>query len=117
MIIKILRLDKNMSHHIAFTLGALTTAGGLYAGLVKGSKPSLAAGALFGGAFLASGWMMKENKANGVELALGTSALLFGAILPRALKTRLPAPVVLSFIGATGSLYYGRKLYQQFYGV
>ena len=66
-----------MSHHVALTLGALTPAGGLYAGLVKGSRPSMAAGALFGGLYLTSGWLIKENKNNGIELAFGTSVNIF----------------------------------------
>ena len=60
---------------------------------------------------------MKNNKDFGVELAFGTSATLFGAIVPRAIKTKLPTPLALMAVGGIGTLYYGRKLYQQHYGV
>lgn len=66
---------------------------------------------------MTSGYLIKENKNNGIELALGTSGVLFGAILPRAVRTKLPVPMTLALIGATGSIYYGRKLYQQLNGV
>jgi uncharacterized membrane protein (UPF0136 family) len=78
---------------------------------------SIVAGLVFGGLFLTSGYLIKENKSNGVELAFGTSSILFGAILPRAIKTRLPVPISLSLIGLSGSLYYGKKLYEQEFGI
>ncbi|KAJ3303640.1 hypothetical protein HDV03_003614 [Kappamyces sp. JEL0829] len=106
-----------MSHHIAWTLAAVTAGGGIYAGIVRNSRPSLAAGVVIGTAYAASGYLIQNNKDNGVELATATSGLLFGAMAPRALRLRAPAPIVLATAGLIGTAYYGKKLYEQEYGV
>ncbi|KAJ3345678.1 mitochondrial glycerol-3-phosphate dehydrogenase, partial [Kappamyces sp. JEL0680] len=70
-----------------------------------------------GTAYAASGYLIQNNKNNGVELATATSGLLFGAMAPRALRLRAPAPIVLATAGLIGTAYYGKKLYEQEYGV
>ena len=106
-----------MSHHIAFTLSLLSCSGGIYGFVKKASKPSLVAGLAFASAFAYSGYLIKTNKDNGFEIATGSSALLLGAMAKRALKTRQPVPILMASIGTLGLSYYGKKLYEQEYGI
>ena len=53
----------------------------------------LVAGIVFGSLYGYSGYLIKENKEFGVEGALGTSAVLLSAMIPRAIKTRAPVPI------------------------
>ncbi|ROW02718.1 hypothetical protein VSDG_01745 [Cytospora chrysosperma] len=111
-------------------------------GYVKGgSKPSLIAGVGLGASYgLAgvlfpkgrlvvkrerrtdgrhSGYLLKENKDYGSELALGSSITLLGAATSRCIKTKFRAPVPLGLL-ATGGLatFYFLKKYREFnYGV
>jgi uncharacterized membrane protein (UPF0136 family) len=106
-----------MSHHTAFTLGALSIAGGTFGFLKKQSKPSLVGGLFIGSLFLSSGYLISKNKDNGIELALGTSCLLTSVMMRRAIKTRQAMPVGMCLLGIVGASYYGFKLHQQVNGV
>lgn len=106
-----------MSHHIAFTMAALSCSGGIYGFVRKASKPSLIAGVAFGAAFATSGYLIKNNKDFGMEIASGSSLLLLAAMLPRAIKTRQPVPILMASIGTLGVCYYGKKLYEQENGI
>lgn len=101
-------------------------------GYVKsGSKPSLIAGVGLGASYGVSGefklpleslenynadsstgYLLRENKDYGSELALGNSIALVGAATSRCMKTGWRAPVPLGLF-ATGSLatYYFLKKY------
>jgi uncharacterized membrane protein (UPF0136 family) len=66
-----------------------------------------------------SGYLIKENRDYGTELALGNSVLLLGSAIPRIIKTGAKAPVPLA-LGATGllaSYYYQKKVREFRFGV
>lgn len=65
------------------------------------------------------GYLLKENKDYGSELALGSSLTLVGAATSRCIKTNWKAPVPLGLF-ATGSLaswYFLKKYKELNYGV
>ncbi|KAJ3013086.1 UNVERIFIED_CONTAM: hypothetical protein HDU68_000877 [Siphonaria sp. JEL0065] len=98
-------------------LAVVSTLGGI-AGYYRGkSVPSLVAGLSFGALYAVSGNLIKRNADYGFELAFGTSVVLMGAMGPRALKTKARTPVGLFAMGSLGAAYFGKKLYQQTYGV
>ena len=102
--------------HPAFTLSALTTIGGVVGYMRKKSLPSLVAGLTFGGLYAISGYLLHLNRDYGLELALGSSALLTvsGAMRGRVKTPLKPIPFLLTVCGATGSYYYWSK-YKEFY--
>lgn len=102
--------------HPAYTLGALSAAGGLLGYLRKGSVVSLVAGLAVGGVYGYSGYLLHENRDYGIQLALAASSVLLGAGIVRGLPSRFtkPVPVVLTVLGALGSTYYWRQ-YSAFY--
>ena len=93
----------------------------------QGSRASLVAGVGLGLSFGAAGWLMKDNQNGGLELALGTSLLLSGAMIPRALRTRkrillfatdsVAVPIGMGAIGCLTLLYYSKKYFEQINGV
>ncbi|BDD62508.1 hypothetical protein MPDQ_006003 [Monascus purpureus] len=108
-----------MAEHPSFTLAALLPAGGIVGYLRTRSTPSLIAGVGLGISYAYSGYLIKENKDYGTELALGNSVLLLGSAVPRIIKTRARAPVPLG-LGAAGLLatfYYQKKVREFRFGV
>ncbi|KAJ6186180.1 hypothetical protein N7519_007481 [Penicillium mononematosum] len=108
-----------MAEHPSFTLAALLPAGGIAGYLKTRSAPSLIAGVGLGISYAYSGYLIKENRDYGTELALGNSVLLLGSAIPRIIKTGAKAPVPLA-LGATGllaSYYYQKKVREFRYGV
>ncbi|KAK9472487.1 uncharacterized protein V1510DRAFT_403105 [Dipodascopsis tothii] len=98
--------------HLAFTLAGLCTLGGASAYIKKGSVPSMVAGAGIGSLYLGAGYLLKQNKDYGIELAAVTSLILAGAGIKRTLKTKgAPVPIMLAVLGLSGSAYYGKKYY------
>ncbi|KAI8826044.1 transmembrane proteins 14C-domain-containing protein [Fimicolochytrium jonesii] len=106
-----------MSHHPAFTLGGLCAIGGAIGYSRTRSRPSLIAGLAFGALYSVSGYLLQQNAEYGAPLAAVTSALLLGSMGPRALRTRKPVPIMLAFLGTLGSAYYGKLVYEGYYGV
>jgi uncharacterized membrane protein (UPF0136 family) len=65
------------------------------------------------------GYLLKHNKDNGAELALGSSVVLLGAGTHRIIKSGGRSPLALG-LGATGALatyYYQKKVREFRYGV
>lgn len=66
-----------------------------------------------------TGYLIKENKDYGTELALGNSVVLLVSGLMRTIKTRAKAPIPMA-LGATGllaSFYYQKKVREFRFGV
>ncbi|KAL0934668.1 uncharacterized protein CTRU02_211467 [Colletotrichum truncatum] len=108
-----------MAHHPSFTLAGLLAVGGTAGFLKTQSKPSLIAGLGLGAAYAYSGYLLKENKDYGAELALGNSIVLLGAGASRAIRTggRAPIPLALTVTGALATFYYQKKYREFTYGV
>jgi uncharacterized membrane protein (UPF0136 family) len=66
-----------------------------------------------------SGYLIKENKDYGTELALGNSVVLLGSAIPRIIKTggRAPVPIALGATGLLATYYYQKKVREFRYGV
>ncbi|KAJ3273407.1 hypothetical protein HDV01_004477 [Terramyces sp. JEL0728] len=103
--------------HLAFAFSGICALGGVAGFARTKSRPSLIAGLAFGTLYATSGYLLDKNKEHGVELATGTSALLFGAMVPRAIRTRKIPPITLAIVGLVGTAYYGKKLQEQIQGV
>jgi uncharacterized membrane protein (UPF0136 family) len=65
------------------------------------------------------GYLIKENKDWGTEIALGNSLLLTGSAVPRIIKTgaRAPVPLALGAAGGLATYYYQKKVREFRYGV
>ncbi|KAI9369699.1 transmembrane proteins 14C-domain-containing protein [Aspergillus egyptiacus] len=108
-----------MAEHPSFTLSALLSAGGVAGYLKTGSRPSLIAGLGLGVSYAFSGYLIKQNKDYGTELALGNSLLLLGSGAARTIKTKAkaPVPMALAAAGFLASFYYQKKVREFRYGV
>ncbi|KAM6497005.1 Transmembrane proteins 14C domain containing protein [Amanita muscaria] len=98
-----------MSAIPAYVMGTLCIVGGATGFAKTKSVPSLVAGVGVGLLYLWSGNVISKGAPNGVEAALGASALLLLSSLPRIAKG--PVPVVLAVTSATTGLYYGKVMY------
>lgn len=65
------------------------------------------------------GYLIKENRDYGTELALGNSVVLLGSAVPRIMKTsgKAPVPIALGVAGILATYYYGKKVSEFRYGV
>ncbi|KZP21039.1 hypothetical protein FIBSPDRAFT_860948 [Athelia psychrophila] len=98
-----------MSATPAYVMGALCIVGGT-AGFVRTrSVPSIVAGVSVGLLYLWSANRIRDHGANGVEGALGASAILFLSSLPRVAKG--PVPAILAATAAGAGVYYGNLFY------
>ncbi|KAF7309095.1 hypothetical protein MKEN_01111600 [Mycena kentingensis (nom. inval.)] len=98
-----------MSAYPAFAMGGLCLIGGVSGFARTRSIPSLVAGLGVGAAYLWAGDRIRKNQENGIEAAIGASAVLFLSSAPRLLKGPVPAMLAASSAG-TGA-YYGRTAY------
>ncbi|KAI5865604.1 transmembrane proteins 14C-domain-containing protein [Durotheca rogersii] len=108
-----------MSHHPSFTLAALLAAGGTAGYVRAGSTPSLVGGLGLGLSYAFAGYLLRENKDYGAELALGSSVALTAAAAPRVARTRAraPVPLALAAAGLLATYYYQRKVREFRFGV
>jgi uncharacterized membrane protein (UPF0136 family) len=74
------------------------------------SVPSLVAGLGVGALYGAAGYLIQQNKDYGHETAVAASTILAGSMIPRAIKTRKPMPIVLSVISLAAGGYYVKKV-------
>ncbi|TFK39955.1 transmembrane proteins 14C-domain-containing protein [Crucibulum laeve] len=98
-----------MSAYPAYTMGTLCIVGGVTGFVRTRSIPSLVAGLGVGLLYLWSADSIRKGTANGLEGALGASALLFLSSLPRARKG--PIPAILAITSAGAGFYYGKTVY------
>lgn len=94
----------------AYTMGGLCIAGGVTGFVRTRSVPSLVAGVGVGLLYLWSAEAIKKGHSNGLEGALGASALLLLSSLPRVAKG--PVPAILAATSTAAGLYYGKTLYE-----
>lgn len=74
--------------------------------------PSLVAGVGVASMYGFAGYLIKENRDYGHETAVAASAILAGAMLPRAIKSgfKKPVPAALSVISLAAGAYYVKKV-------
>lgn len=95
--------------HPANTLAGLCALGGIIGYARKGSVPSLVGGLAVGAVYGYAGYLLKQNRNGGIEMALLGSVLLLGAGLPRAIKVQKPMPIALTAVALLSLTYYGKK--------
>ncbi|KDQ61338.1 hypothetical protein JAAARDRAFT_149982 [Jaapia argillacea MUCL 33604] len=98
-----------MSAYPAYVMGGLCVVGGVTGFARTRSVPSLVAGVGVGLLYLWSADSIRKGTPNGLEAALGASALLLLSSLPRVSKG--PVPVVLAATSTVTGLYYGKTVY------
>ncbi|KAL7625180.1 hypothetical protein AAE478_004395 [Parahypoxylon ruwenzoriense] len=81
--------------------------------------PLLVVGLGLGFSYAFAGYLIRENRDYGTELALGNSVVLLGSAVPRVIKTRARARVPLGVlaVGALATLYYQKKAREFRFGV
>ncbi|EPT02986.1 hypothetical protein FOMPIDRAFT_1022608 [Fomitopsis schrenkii] len=97
-----------MSAYPAYVMGGLCVVGGITGFVRTRSIPSLVAGVTVGALYLYSANSIRNGTPNGLETALGASALLLLSSLPRVAKG--PVPAVLTATSTATAVYYGRKV-------
>ncbi|OZJ01640.1 hypothetical protein BZG36_05294 [Bifiguratus adelaidae] len=91
-------------------MAAICSAGGIAGYARTRSTPSLIAGLGVGALYGTAGYLIKENREYGHETAVAASAILAGSMVPRAVRTRKPIPIILS-VGATlAGAFYVKKI-------
>ncbi|KAI0773300.1 transmembrane proteins 14C-domain-containing protein [Trametes elegans] len=98
-----------MSAYPAYVMGTLCIVGGITGFARTRSIPSLVAGVGVGALYLWSADSLRKGTANGLEGALGASAILLLSSVPRVAKG--PVPAVLTVTSAISTYYYGSTWY------
>jgi len=91
-------------------MGGLCVIGGITGYVRTRSIPSLVAGVGVGALYLYSADNIRKGANNGLEGALGASALLLLSSLPRV--TKGPIPLLLTVTSAASAFYYGNVIYK-----
>jgi uncharacterized membrane protein (UPF0136 family) len=83
--------------------GALTIIGGVIGYVKAGSTASIIAGAITGILLLVAGWILPNNRTNGLAIAFIVSLLLAAQFVPKLIRTGKVMPAglmsILSVIG------------------
>ncbi|EJD07607.1 uncharacterized protein FOMMEDRAFT_16251 [Fomitiporia mediterranea MF3/22] len=98
-----------MSAYPAYVMGTLCIVGGVTGFARTRSIPSVVAGVGVGLLYLWSAEAIRKGTANGLEAALGASAILLLSSAPRAGKG--PVPAMLTATSALAGAYYGKTVY------
>ncbi|KAJ7314424.1 transmembrane proteins 14C-domain-containing protein [Mycena albidolilacea] len=98
-----------MSAYPALAMGGFCVLGGLTGFSRTRSIPSLVAGLGVGAVYLWAGDRIRKGQPNGIESAIGASAVLFASSVPRMGKG--PVPAMLAATASMSGLYYGNTLY------
>mmetsp|Transcript_6646 Transcript_6646/g.20120 ORF Transcript_6646/g.20120 Transcript_6646/m.20120 type:complete len:109 (-) Transcript_6646:1641-1967(-) len=100
--------------HTAYTMGAITIAGGLAGYIRARSLPSIMSSVPIGLGFLASGYAIDNGKEYEGHLgAFICSGIMVAALAPRAVRTRKLFPGgVLSLLALASAVYEGEKTSQ-----
>ncbi|KAE8371792.1 transmembrane proteins 14C-domain-containing protein [Aspergillus bertholletiae] len=107
---KDMHVMESLEINSALSLSILTSLGGVIGYARTGSVPSIAAGLSVGALYLYSFQRLRTGQAYGDELGLLASIVLSGSSIPRAIKTRKPVPIGLSFVAIYGLLVFGRAV-------
>ncbi|KAJ6463687.1 transmembrane proteins 14C-domain-containing protein [Mycena polygramma] len=98
-----------MSAYPAFAMGGFCIVGGLAGFTRTRSIPSLVAGLGVGAVYLWAGDRIRKGQPNGIEGAIGASAVLLASSAPRLLKG--PVPSMLAASSTMSGLYYAKTAY------
>ncbi|CAK5267865.1 unnamed protein product [Mycena citricolor] len=98
-----------MSAYPAFAMGGLCMMGGVAGFARTRSVPSLAAGLGVGALYMWAGDRIRRGQPNGLEGAIGASAVLFLSSAPRL--RRGGVPIALTSTSAMAGLYYAKTVY------
>ncbi|KAJ7694618.1 transmembrane proteins 14C-domain-containing protein [Mycena rosella] len=98
-----------MSAYPAFAMGGFCIIGGVAGFSRTRSIPSLVAGVGVGALYLWSADRIRKGQDNGIESAIGASAVLLASSAPRMFKG--PVPAMLAATSTMSGLYYGKTMY------
>lgn len=90
-------------------MGGFCLVGGLAGFTRTRSIPSLVAGLGVGALYLWSADRIRKGQENGIEAAVGASAVLLASSAPRMFKG--PVPAMLAATSTVSGAYYGKTLY------
>ncbi|KAJ7056506.1 transmembrane proteins 14C-domain-containing protein [Mycena amicta] len=98
-----------MSAYPALAMGGFCLLGGITGFARTRSIPSLVAGLGVGAVYLWAGDRIRKGQHNGIEAAIGASAVLFASSAPRMLRG--PVPAMLTATATASGAYYGKTAY------
>ncbi|KAJ7742781.1 transmembrane proteins 14C-domain-containing protein [Mycena metata] len=98
-----------MSAFPSLFMGGFCILGGIAGFSRTRSIPSLVAGVGVGAAYLWAGDRIRKGQPNGIEGAIGASAVLLASSVPRMFKG--PVPAMLAATSTMSGAYYGKTMY------